>query len=152
MYGLTKGQASPTSDLGFETKIQTHGVISLPMNPMAIAIVEDASFVARSFSGDIDHLKLMMIAAMKAEGFALLDIIQPCVLFNKLNTFKWYRDRVRPISDDHDPRDKIAAIELALKWGDEIPIGVLYRCDRPSYESQLPAMRSGPLVEQYPNN
>ena len=149
VYGLTKGQASPTSDLGFVTKVQTHGVISLPLNPLALAIVEDASFVARSFSGKRDHLRAMMVAALQhAGGFALLDILQPCVSFNKVNTFKWYNDRVREIGGEHDPIDKRAALDLAMRWGDEIPIGMLYTSNRPSFESRLDVLKSGPLVKQ----
>ncbi len=142
VYGLTKGQASPTSSLGFVTKIQTHGVQSLPFNPLAVAIVEEAAFVARSFSGDAEHLQAMMVAALQhGDGFALLDILQPCPSFNPVNTFKWYRDRVRPIDPAHDPYDKQAALALAFTWGEAIPIGILYRNDRPSYEARLQATR-----------
>jgi 2-oxoglutarate ferredoxin oxidoreductase subunit beta len=149
VYGLTKGQASPTSDLGFVTKVQTHGVISLPLNPLALAIVEDCSFVARSFSGDEQHLHEMMLAALQHRGgFALLDILQPCVSFNRTNTFKWYKDRVRPVEGAHDPFDRKAALELAMKWGEEIPIGVLYRSKRPSFESQLGVLSEKTLCEQ----
>lgn len=149
VYGLTKGQASPTSDVGFVTKIQTHGVISVPLNPLAIAIVEDCSLVARSFSGDQEHLKAMMVEALNHDGgLALLDILQPCVTFNRVNTHQWYKDRVRPIDDSHDPYDRSAALELALRWGDEIPIGVLYRSRRGSFESHEPSLENGSLVEQ----
>ena len=149
VYGLTKGQASPTSDLGFVTKIQTHGVMNMPFNPLALAIVEEASFVARSFSGDLEHLRQMMTAALQHEGgFALLDILQPCLSFNNVNTFKWYKERVRKIDAAHDPTDKRAALELAFRWGDDIPIGLLYTSRRPSLESQLPVLQRGTLVEQ----
>jgi 2-oxoglutarate ferredoxin oxidoreductase subunit beta len=150
VYGLTKGQASPTSDLGFVTKIQTHGVVSLPMNPLALAIVEDCSWVARSFTGDTQHLQAMMVEALQHEGgFALLDILQPCVSFNKVNTFRWYKNRVTPVDETHDPFDRAKALELAMKWGDEIPIGVIYRSKRPSFESQQPALEGASLVEQF---
>ncbi|MHC4983061.1 MAG: 2-oxoacid:ferredoxin oxidoreductase subunit beta [Planctomycetota bacterium] len=150
VYGLTKGQASPTSDVGFVTKVQPHGVKSLPLNPLAIAIVEGASFVARSFSGDFEHLKAIMVAALKhRDGFVLLDILQPCVTFNKSNTFRWYKDRVRKIDDSHNPKDRQAALELAFKWGDKIPIGIIYKSGRPSFESQLEVLRKGPLTAQY---
>jgi len=150
VYGLTKGQASPTSELGMTTKIQTHGVMSLPFNPLALAIVEGASFVARSFTGSPDHLQQMMEAAIRHKGgFALLDILQPCPSFNHINTFKWYKDRVKPIGDGHDPRDRAAALNLAFTWGDEIPIGVYYQCDRPSFESRFETLQAGPLVMQY---
>ena len=150
VYGLTKGQASPTSDPGFVTKVQVHGVISDRFNPLAIAIVEDAAFVARSFAGDQAHLKQMMIEAIQcANGFALLDILQPCVSFNKINTYQWYRQRVKKVDDSHDPYDRAKALDLAFKWGDEIPLGVIYRSRRPSFESKLSVLAEKTLVEQY---
>jgi len=150
VYGLTKGQASPTSEVGFTTPAQPHGVTAAPLNPLAIAIVESCSLVARSFSGDEEHLTAMMVEAIRhTGGFALLDILQPCVTFNRLNTFKWYKDRVRPVSGDHDPYDRTKALELALKWGDEIPIGVIFRCDRPTFESRQPALAERTLLEQF---
>ena len=150
VYGLTKGQASPTSELGFTTKLQVHGVASLPFNPLAMAIVEQCSFVARAFAGDPKHLQEMMVAALEhTGGFALLDILQPCPTYNKQNTFKWYRERVTKIEDGHDPYDRSAALELAFTWGDEIPIGIIYKHDRPAFESLVPALQKGPLVSQY---
>ena len=150
VYGLTKGQASPTSDRGMQTPIQTHGVMLQPFNPLAIAIVEGAPFVARSLATDRDHLQEMMVAALNHDGgFTLLDILQPCPNFNKVNTAKWYRERVRPIGDDHDPTDMHAALDLAMAWGDEIPIGIIYRNERPKLEDLQPVLKNGPLVEQY---
>lgn len=150
VYGLTKGQASPTSEMGMVTKIQTHGSASLPFNPLAIAIVEDCSFVARSFTGSRDHLRETMVAALNhSGGFALLDILQPCPSFNRLNTFKWYKERVKPIGDNHDPSDRAAALKLAMQWGDEIPVGIFYRSARPSFESSLDVLSDKALVEQY---
>lgn len=146
IYGLTKGQASPTSEPGLVTKIQTHGVILQPLNPLAVAIVEDCSFVARSFSGNPEHLQEMMVEAIGCDGLALLDILQPCVSFNRVNTFKWYKDRVKPIDSDHDATDRDAALRLAMQWGDEIPIGVLYRSGRPSYEAQQGLVDAETLV------
>jgi len=138
VYGLTKGQASPTSDPGMVTPVQTHGVASARFNPLAVAIVEGCSFVARAFTGARDHLREMMVAALRHQsGFALLDILQPCPSFNRRNTYTWYRDRVRPVDDSHDPTDRAAALELALTWGDEIPTGILYRSDRPAFEASL---------------
>lgn len=149
VYGLTKGQASPTSDPGFVTKLQPHGQIPAAMNPLAMAITEDCAFVARSFAGAHDHLLETMTEALRYEGgFVLLDILQPCVSFNKRNTYAWYKDRVKPVGDDHDPTDAQAALKLARTWGDEIPIGVLYRGERKSFESQLPVLEDGPLVDR----
>ncbi|MFW6155972.1 MAG: thiamine pyrophosphate-dependent enzyme [Armatimonadota bacterium] len=151
VYGLTKGQASPTSECGMETPIQTHGVMLRPFNPLAIAIVEGASLVMRSFANSRDHLQEMMVTALNHDGgFTLLDILQPCPSFNRRNTAEWYRERVRPVGDDHDPEDMHAALDVAMTWGDEIPIGVIYRNpDRPKLEDLQPALQNGPLVTQY---
>lgn len=150
VYALTKGQASPTSDPGMATRIQSYGVVSTAFNPLAMAISQSCSFVARSFAGLPDHLEEMMVAAMQHQGgFALLDILQPCVTFNKLNTHKWYKDRVKPLDPSYDPFNRAAAMEMAFEWGTEIPIGILYRNDRASYESKLPILDAGPLLQRY---
>lgn len=147
IYGLTKGQASPTSDLGMKTKVQVDGVISPPFNPIAVAVALNASFVARSFSGDPEHLVSMMKLAITHKGFALLDILQPCVTFNRVNTFQWYKQRIYKLDDSYDPTNRILAFEKALEWGDKIPIGVIYTNDRPTYEEQLPQLKNGPLYK-----
>jgi len=131
VYGLTKGQASPTSDLGFVTKTQPDGVKVEPFNPIATAIALRAGFVARSFSGMQDHLTEMIVQAMNHPGFALVDILQPCVTFNKVNTFAWYRKRSQEVPPDHDPTDWQAAMRLAYEWQERIMIGVIFKCDRP---------------------
>lgn len=149
VYGLTKGQASPTSDQGFVTKIQTQGVVSMPFNPLALAIVEGCSFVARTFAGDPEHLKATIHAALRhKKGFALVDILQPCVTFNRVNTYKWYQRRVQPISAEHDPYDRTQALALAFQWGESIPIGIIYRNRHAGFEERQPVLRSGTLVNQ----
>jgi 2-oxoglutarate ferredoxin oxidoreductase subunit beta len=146
VYGLTKGQASPTSDVGFVTKTTPYGAAS-PVNPTALAIVSGASFVARGFAGDIDHLSSIIKQGVTHRGFALIDILQPCVSFNHKNTFQWYRERVYRLEDEeYDSSDKKAAVSKALEWGDEIPIGVIYEEDLPVYEDRMPALSKGPLV------
>ena len=147
VYGLTKGQASPTSDLGFVTKTTPYGAVS-PVNPMALAIVSGASFVARGFSGDTDHLSGLMKKGIAHRGFALIDILQPCPSFNHKNTFQWYRERVYKLGGGYDPGDKKAALEKAEEWGERIPIGIIYQKELPVYEDQLPALSKGPLVRQ----
>jgi len=148
VYGLTKGQASPTSDVGFITKTTPYGATS-PVNPIALAIVSGASFVGRGFAGDIDHLSHLIKKGITHRGFALIDILQPCISFNHKNTFQWYRERVYKLEDEkYDPSDKKAALEKALIWGEEIPIGIIYEENLPVYEDQLPALSDGPLVKQ----
>jgi 2-oxoglutarate ferredoxin oxidoreductase subunit beta len=148
VYGLTKGQASPTSDVGFVTKTTPYGAAS-PVNPIALAIVSGASFVGRGFAGDVDHLSNLIKKGITHRGFALIDILQPCVSFNHKNTFQWYRERVYNLGDEkYDPSDKKVALEKALEWGDKIPIGIIYEQDLPVYEDQLPALSKGLLVKQ----
>lgn len=148
IYGLTKGQASPTSGEGFVTKAQPDGVMSYPFNPVAVATAMKASFVARGFSGEINHLSGLIRQAISHRGFALVDILQPCVSFNKVNTYAWYKERCKPLPIDYDPTNHETALKAAFEWGDHIPIGIIYRNDRPPYEERIPALRGGPLIQR----
>ncbi|OGP59878.1 MAG: 2-oxoacid ferredoxin oxidoreductase [Deltaproteobacteria bacterium RBG_13_52_11b] len=148
VYGLTKGQASPTSDQGFITKAQPEGVLQSPFNPLAIAIAMHAGFVARGYVGLEDPLVDVLVQAIGHRGFSLVDILQPCVSFNRVNTYPWYQDRCKPLPSSYDPTDWEAAIRLSQQWGDEIPVGVIYRNERPPFEDHFSALRKGPLVGQ----
>ncbi|MBS1113013.1 MAG: 2-oxoglutarate ferredoxin oxidoreductase subunit beta [Nitrospirae bacterium] len=148
IYGLTKGQPSPTSMEGMVTKNQPFGVFSEQLNPLALAIALDGSFVARGFAGDPEHLKELMKDAILHKGFSLIDILQPCVTFNKINTFEWYRQRVYHIEPGYDPEDRINAFQKALEWGDRIPLGIIYRNHRPVLEERIPVLKDSPLVSQ----
>jgi 2-oxoglutarate/2-oxoacid ferredoxin oxidoreductase subunit beta len=146
VYGLTKGQASPTSEEGFITKIQTQGVASAPFNPIAVAVAMRASFVARGFSGFVDPLAGLIQQAIAHRGFSLVDILQPCVSFNRVNTFSWYKQRCRELPADYDPTNWEMAMKRAEEWGDTIPLGVIYRNNRLSFEEHFPAPQRGPLT------
>jgi len=148
VYGLTKGQASPTSEEGFVTKAQPHGVHSAPFNPVAVAVAMGAGFVARGFSGLIDHLAGLIQRGIAHPGFAIVDILQPCVSFNAINTFKWYKERCTPLPADYDPRDWERAMKTATQWGAQIPIGVIYENPKPSFESHFPPCERGPMALQ----
>jgi len=151
IYGLTKGQASPTSDEGFVTKTTPLGMFSRPLNPMALAISLGASFVARGFSGEIEHLADLIAQAIQNRGFSLVDILQPCVTYNRVNTYQWYRSRVYKLDSTYNPKDRMAAFQKAQEWGERIPIGVIYTEDRPTYEERNPKITRMPLVEQHHN-
>jgi 2-oxoglutarate ferredoxin oxidoreductase subunit beta len=148
IYGLTKGQASPTSMEGMKTKNQPFGVLSEQLNPIALAVALDCSFVARGFSGDGEHLKELIKAALQHKGFALVDILQPCVSFNKVNTFEWYKQRAYRLEAEHNPEDRVAAFQKALEWGDRIPIGVIFKNNRPTLEERIPVIKEKPLLKQ----
>jgi 2-oxoglutarate ferredoxin oxidoreductase subunit beta len=148
IYGLTKGQASPTSMEGTVTKNQPFGVFSEQLNPMVLAVANDCSFAARGFSGDIEHLKELIKEAVNHKGFSLVDILQPCVTFNRVNTYEWYRKRVYRIDPGYNPEDRLHAFSKALEWGDRIPVGVIYKNRRPVLEDRTPVIKKTPLVKQ----
>lgn len=148
VYGLTKGQASPTSGEGFVTKAQPGGVIEEPMNPVEIAVGLKAGFVARSFTGMPEHVTEMIVKAIRHPGFSLVDVLQPCVTFNKVNTFAWYKKRCQLLSSDYDPKNWEAAMKAAGEWGERIPVGVIYEGDRPAFESRVEALKAGAPVDQ----
>jgi 2-oxoglutarate/2-oxoacid ferredoxin oxidoreductase subunit beta len=146
VYGLTKGQGSPTTAQGQVTTLQNDGVRSYSLNPMAMAISLGCSFVARSFSGDKEHLVSIMKQALTHKGYALVDIFQPCVSFNPVNTFKWYKDRVYKLDENYDPTDKLAAFEKAQEWGDKIPMGVIYKEEKPTFLERVPHLKDEPAL------
>lgn len=153
LYGLTTGQASATTLLGTKTKTTLHGVIETPFNPILAAIDNGATYVARGFAGDAPHLKELIKGAIAHKGFSLVEVFQPCVTFNKLNTYEWFRERVYKLEEaGHNPADKKAAREKAEEevatQYKRIPIGLFYKENRPTYEAQLPQLAEKALVEK----
>jgi len=148
VYGLTKGQASPTSAEGFVTKAQPEGVASAPFNPIAVAVAMRTAFVARGFAEMGDGLSGLIQQGIAHRGFALIDVLQPCVSFNKVNTFAWYKQRCYTLPSAYDPTDWEAAMKVACEWGERIPIGIIYRNERPSFEDHFPVLSQGPLVDR----
>lgn len=149
IYGLTTGQTSPTSDFGFRTKSTPGGSIEKAVMPLIIAIGSGGTFVARGFAGNPKHLRGLIAEGIKHKGTALIDVLQPCVTFNRVNTFAWYRERIYDLKEQgHDPTDRAKAIEKAFEWGDRIPIGVIFKAERPSLDELVPALAQGPLMKQ----
>ncbi len=149
VLGLTTGQATATSMKGFKTKSTPFGSTTTPLNPIAQALVSNCTFVARGFAGDMVHLQKLMIEAMKHRGFAFIDVFQPCVTFNYLNTYDWFKQRVYKLEEaGHDPTDRGKALEKAFEWGDKIPIGIFYKEDRPTFLDEMPQVKENPLLKQ----
>jgi len=147
IYGLTKGQYSPTSDAGFITKTSPDGSFEMAANPVALSLAAGATFIARGFAGDAKGLASLIALAVQHSGYSLVDILQPCVTFNKKNTYDWYRERVYDLAEtDYDPSDRVAAFQKALEWGDRIPLGVIYQTQLATYEEQVPGLRAGPIA------
>lgn len=150
IYGLTTGQASPTTDLGHKTKTTPAGNVEQPVNPLTLAISSGAGFVARSSAGDPKHLAATISEAMDYKGFSVIDILQPCVTFNKVNTYAWYKDQSVKLPEDHNPTDKAGALAVAMHWGhNDIALGTLFRDDElPTLEQHYPWICETPLYKQ----
>lgn len=149
MYSLTQGQLSPTSPKGFLTKSTPFGSLDTPFNPLAIALINGATFVAQGYCNDIKHLTELIKKAIMHRGFALVNILQVCVTFNKVNTDQWYKERIYKLEETpHDAKNFGQALTAALKQEDKLPIGVLYQIEKPTYEEQLPQIKDKPLVKQ----
>ena len=149
IYGLTTGQTSPTSKQGFVTKTSPRGEWSIAINPLTQALTSHVSFVSRTFAGEPQHMKEVLKNAIKHQGFALVDVLQPCVTFNRVNTYQFYKERIYKLEEEeHDVRDWSEAYKKAEEWGDRIPIGIFYQEERPTYEKNFPALEKGPLVDQ----
>jgi len=126
IYGLTKGQASPTTQVGTKTTLQIFGVTNEPFNPMAVAVALGASFVGRAFSGDKEQTQELIKKAILHKGYALIDIFQPCVSFNKVNTFSWFKEHTYYLDDSYDPYNQEEAFKKALET-EKFPLGVIYK-------------------------
>ena len=157
VYGLTQGQASPTSQRGFVTPVQVGGVVAEPFNPLASAIALDASFVARVFIGDPVQAKEVIKKAITHNGYALVDILQPCVTFNTINTFQWFKDNTYDLPGDHDPTDRQAAFKRACETcaDGKMPLGIFYtNLSKKAYHEYIPAYRKSglPLWKRRPGD
>ena len=150
VYGLTKGQYSPTSDVGMRTPTSPEGAIDRAVPPLGMAIAAGATFVARGYSGQARHLAWLIGQALQHRGYALVDVLQPCVTFNRSSSYDFYNPRVYKLEDSgHDIGNRTAAWEKSYEWGDRIPIGIFYQVeDTPTYEEQVATLKAGPLVKQ----
>jgi 2-oxoglutarate ferredoxin oxidoreductase subunit beta len=149
IYGLTTGQASPTTTKGHKTKSTPAGNFESPLNPLALAITAGATFVARGFSGEAKQLSDLIAAAIDHRGFSLIDVFSPCVTYNKVNTYPYFKERVYKLEDENwDSSDFHKSLEKSFEWGDRIPLGVLYKTEQPIYEDSEPAFKNGALVKQ----
>ncbi|GIS69175.1 MAG: hypothetical protein CM1200mP8_7330 [Chloroflexota bacterium] len=150
IYGLTTGQASPTTMKEVQTKSTPRGNVETPINPLALAIVSGATYVSRAFSGDPKHMADTIPGGIAHKGFALIDVFSPCVTYNKINTYPWFRKRVYRLeeSSEYDPTNFQEALNRAYEWGDRIPLGLIYKDEQPTYEESEPALKEEPLAHQ----
>jgi 2-oxoglutarate ferredoxin oxidoreductase subunit beta len=144
VYGLTKGQASPTSQVGFTTKVQVDGVGNEPFNPLAVALGLRAGFVSRVNIGNAVHAKEVLKAAFLHPGYALVDILQPCVTFNKVNTYHWFKENTYLLDASYEATDIGAAVEKAFETM-PMPLGVLYKDISSTFEQRVRRNDTKPL-------
>jgi 2-oxoglutarate ferredoxin oxidoreductase subunit beta len=124
--------------------------VELPINPIALALVSGATYVARGFSGDPKHMSELIAGGIQHKGFALIDVFSPCVTYNKVNTYPWFKQRVYKLDEqgDHDTNNVREAMEKSFEWGQRIPIGLFYKDEQPTYEDSEPVLKHGPLTRQ----
>jgi 2-oxoglutarate/2-oxoacid ferredoxin oxidoreductase subunit beta len=151
VYGLTKGQYSPTSQKGYIGSTTPEGSLEMQVHPTSLALAGGASFIGRGFAGDPKHLTELIKKGMQHKGYALIDVLQPCVTYNKINTYDWYKERAYKVDEDptYNRHDYDAAWEKCREWEERIPIGVIYEEEgRPTYEEQVAPLQAGPLSKQ----
>ncbi|MEK7624726.1 MAG: thiamine pyrophosphate-dependent enzyme [Patescibacteria group bacterium] len=149
VYGLTTGQTSPRSPKGYVSKSTPFGNIEEPLSPLPLALSAGATFVARAYEGDIEHLKEMIIRANAHHGFSVIQVLQPCVTFNHVYTHIFYQQNIYKLGREHNISDKSAAFAKAFEWGlNKIPVGVIYESGQPSYEELTPLLKTGTLVSR----
>ena len=148
VYGLTTGQAAPTSDKGFKSKSTPTGTLEIPVDPVSLALVSGATFVARGFSGNTDQLGDIIKKGLKHKGFSFIDVLQPCITFNKQNTYDFYREHTYSLEDTkgYDHQDLNLAIKKSMEK-EKIPTGIFYQEERPAYEDGLKQIERKPLVD-----
>lgn len=149
VYGLTTGQVAPTAEQGYKSKSTPAGIIETPVNPLTLAITQGATFVAQSFAGNLKHMIQMITEGMHHKGLSLINILQPCVTFNKVDTYQYYLKRIYYLDETHDKTKISTALERSQEiLQEKFPLGVLYHTSRPAFHEMLPQLKNGPLYKQ----
>lgn len=149
IYGLTKGQTSPTSAIGFKTKSTPNGSVEDNLSPLALALAAGATFIAQGFSSDIKQLTMILEAAIKHKGFSFVNVFSPCVTFNKVNTYDWYKENLMNLDSivDYDSTNKMLAMQKILETNGLLT-GLIFQSIKPSYEDKVPGFKSEGLARQ----
>ena len=138
VYGLTTGQSAPTAQKGYKSKSTPLGIIEESLDPLSLAISQGATFVAQAFAGDAVHMAQTIKKGIEHKGFSLVNILQPCVTFNKINTYPYYMKHVYKLDNTHDKSNAVSALKIAREVSQEkYPLGILYEVDKPTYHEQL---------------
>lgn len=150
VYGLTKGQTSPRSQLGFKTKSTPHGSIESAIHPMEMALTVGAGFVAQSVSSDLKQLTHVIEEGIKHKGFSLINVYSPCVTYNKINTYDWFKENLVKLEDDpdYDPSNRMMAMQKLMEH-QGLVTGIIYQNkESNSYEDMIKGFKQEPLAKQ----
>lgn len=151
VYGLTTGQVAPTAQKGFKSKSTPEGIIEEELNPLSLVLTQGATFVAQGFAGEIIFLKEIIKKAIQHKGFSLVNILQPCVTFNKINTYQYYQQRVYKLEDSYQKDNLDLAIKKANEYKiEKFPTGVIYQIFKPTFTDQLSQLKKRPLIKKSP--
>lgn len=151
VYGLTTGQVAPTAHQGYKSKSTPTGILEVSINPLALALTQGATFVAQAFAGDTTHLIEMIKLGIAHKGFSLVNVLQPCVTFNKVNTYQYYNKRVYKLDNNYDRSNFDLALQKTVEIKEEkFPLGVIYQANRPAFHELLPQLTDSPLVDKKP--
>lgn len=149
VYGLTTGQVSPMAEKGQKSKSTPAGIIEVPIDPLALAITQGATFVAQTFAGDTKHMSETIKKALLHTGFAVVNVLQPCVTFDKKSTYQYYMQHVYKLEEGYNPADKMTALQKAFEVHEEkYPLGVIYQSPRKAYHEEAVADIKTALITQ----
>lgn len=153
VYGLTTGQVAPTAQKGFKSKSTPSGIIEIPVNPLTLALTQGATFISQGFAGDVPFLIELIKKAITHKGFSLINILQPCVTFNKINTYAYYKEKTYKLTSEYNPSDAASAYEKCSEptANEKFPLGVLYQINRPVFTDSLSPLAEKPLVAKERN-
>lgn len=150
VYGLTTGQVAPTAAKGYKSKSTPAGIIEVPVNPLALAISQGATFVSQGFAGEVKPLIELTKIAIAHKGFSLVNVLQPCVTFNKVNTYEYYRDKAYHLDQSYDPSNFDQALKTAMEptTVEKFPLGVIYQTSRPTFTESIPQLQQNTLIRR----
>ena len=147
VYGLTTGQVAPTAQKGFKSKSTPAGIIETPINPLTLALTQGATFVAQSFAGNVNQVIEMIKQAIEHKGFSLVNVLQPCVTFNKVNTYQYYLQHSYKLPAEYKKDDLTEAVKMGMEMTtvEKFPLGILFQVQRPTFTDQLPQLQQSTL-------
>lgn len=150
VYGLTTGQSAPTAQKGYKSKSTPAGMLEQPINPLALAISQGATFVAQAFAGQVPQMIELVKKGMQHKGISIVNVLQPCVTWNKKNTYAYYQKNIYQLPPEYDASNMDEAMRISLEttFDEKFPLGVIYQKERPTYADQLTQLSSGPLHQR----